>query len=818
MPWQRLNHYPKSTAITKKDSLARNMKRMKGVHGATVYNFNPMAFNLPNDYTKFLAEFSRLRDKNPDKPQYWICKPADMSRGRGIFVFKDINELQYDCNAVVQTYIANPLLISGYKFDLRIYVLVPSFHPLKIYIFQEGLVRFSTEKFDLGSLKNVYSHLTNTSINKYGPSYLMDKERVGPGCKWTLTQLRHYFRQININDSQLFIKIQYIVILTVLIQANQVPKVSNCFELYGFDILIDENMKPWLLEVNFSPAFAADCQADMLVKRPLLSDLLDLLDFSEEDKERGGAEYKKFAAEQLQVYTSYIPPPGGRRSSLGNAPNKRPGNGGALKKKASQSRLVDLNNNNGQAGSTHSLSGATPRSTCTSQHDTDTAAEEQSTYFSPRTASPEQKVIPLVPGCGLPSVQQPTVQRAPKVYKSRTLQESGRSSCSGSDTEDEHYRLNHTKPSDVAKSLNAYERSLLAGSTRASKSVYSKQYNKLPSKNRYLPPGGLSKLSLGSDSGFSSTSGSNSSDYVDQRQAANEDSVGLTLKQKQLLDISASPKNIKSLSQPQSLQRDLDEEVPYYLDKSNSPNHFSKSSLPPSGKDLAKSQSQTQLNNTRATRTSQLRSANSLQQRIQNSFTLRRHEGKLSDIWYSHSLPANRLKGRKDYDKPWRRKSSSELEAQGGTTTSKRLPSRSGVPEKVGDYFLVFPFNDVTRQQAKTNLDPRVVIKETQRLVKDRLAASIDKTSAAIFKKGDIHDDVGLKGNLSARSGQRSLPITLASEKSMLSSVTDPGQLSPTLGAKNKTKRNSHQRDRDFSGLWAPISLDTSAEHGSFQY
>ena len=54
---------------------------------------------------------------------------------------------------------------------------------------QEGIVRFGTDKFDLNQLKNVFSHLTNTSINKYGPSYATDKERVGPGCKWTLSQV-----------------------------------------------------------------------------------------------------------------------------------------------------------------------------------------------------------------------------------------------------------------------------------------------------------------------------------------------------------------------------------------------------------------------------------------------------------------------------------------------------------------------------------------------------------------------------------------------------------------------------------------------------
>lgn len=313
-PWQRLNHYPKSTGITRKDCLVRHLRRMKGVHGAGTYNFSPMSFNLPNDYTRYIAEHGKLKAKMDPKVFSWICKPADMSRGRGIFLFRDISELQYDCNAVVQRYIANPLLIGGYKFDMRLYVAVPSFHPLTVYIYQEGLVRFSTEKFDLSNLSNVFSHLTNTSINKHSPHFTTDKERVGPGCKWTVTQLRYYLHQNNLDDRLLWARITNIVILTLLIQAPQVPKMSNCFELYGFDILIDENLKPWLLEVNFSPALGTDSQADVMVKKPMFHNLMDMMNFKDVDTERGGLDKQKPAGRMTAR---------GRRTS-GNVNNSEP--------------------------------------------------------------------------------------------------------------------------------------------------------------------------------------------------------------------------------------------------------------------------------------------------------------------------------------------------------------------------------------------------------------------------------------------------------------------------------------------------------------
>nr|XP_055042634.1 probable tubulin polyglutamylase TTLL2 [Misgurnus anguillicaudatus]XP_055042635.1 probable tubulin polyglutamylase TTLL2 [Misgurnus anguillicaudatus] len=277
LPWQRMNHHPKTIHITRKDCLTRHLRRMKSAYGTSTYDFSPPAFILPNEYTKFLGVYTRNRTSG--KSQYWICKPVDLSRGRGIFLFDDIKDLAYDSPVIVQKYISDPLLISGYKFDLRIYVCVKSFSPLVIYMHQEGLVRFGTEKYSLASLDNLYSHLTNTSINKFGLCYTAYKEQVGRGCKWTMSKFRCFLQNQGVNDLLLWNKISNIVTLTLLTAAPSSPSSPNCLELLGFDILIDTSFKPWLLEVNYSPALSLDCPADVTVKKGLINDIIDLMNY-----------------------------------------------------------------------------------------------------------------------------------------------------------------------------------------------------------------------------------------------------------------------------------------------------------------------------------------------------------------------------------------------------------------------------------------------------------------------------------------------------------------------------------------------------------
>ncbi|KAI8810395.1 tubulin-tyrosine ligase/Tubulin polyglutamylase, partial [Cladochytrium replicatum] len=270
-----MNHFPKTGILTRKDSLFRMLKTLQAIHGSA-YSFFPLTYSLPNEYVKFVKTFAE--EEVSGNQSAWICKPTDLSRGRGIFVFKDLKDLTYDCCTIVQRYISDPYLIDGYKFDLRCYVAVKSYNPLQVYICEEGLVRFATSRYDMMVLSNRFSHLTNTSINKLSPHLNDEKGHIGSGCKWSLSKLRWYLKESGVPFDQVWQRIKGLSVLTLLPISTLVPEFcrNKCFELYGFDIVLDSSLKPWLVEVNMSPALSVDCHVDIEVKKPMLEDLLTL--------------------------------------------------------------------------------------------------------------------------------------------------------------------------------------------------------------------------------------------------------------------------------------------------------------------------------------------------------------------------------------------------------------------------------------------------------------------------------------------------------------------------------------------------------------
>eukprot|EP00752_Nemacystus_decipiens_P009213 g8229.t1 len=390
---QRINSFPRTYECTRKDALSRNMNRMSQVHGARHFGFVPRGFVLP-------AEREAVREAMQDtsEGEAWIVKPASSACGRGIYITKNFSGLPAgtgsEGNWIAQRYVENPLLLDGLKFDLRLYVAVTCFRPLRVYMHEEGLCRLATEPYrnDPQSFGNRFIHLTNYSINRKSSRYepgtisrdgddeseedaprsnadsssgaapalessperpgviagsrasprstrstntasatvtrsavtenaaasadnvtaeysrTSEKHETTPGTgsssatngktrgrgrggggrgtgsKWSLKALRRRLAEMGVDVPALWGNIHDLCIKTLIAIEAQVSAAvellairrGTCFEMFGFDVLVDQQQRPHLLEVNFAPSLNTDSDLDLEVKSKVVADLLNL--------------------------------------------------------------------------------------------------------------------------------------------------------------------------------------------------------------------------------------------------------------------------------------------------------------------------------------------------------------------------------------------------------------------------------------------------------------------------------------------------------------------------------------------------------------
>uniref|UniRef100_A0A8C4VHI8 Tubulin--tyrosine ligase-like protein 5 n=1 Tax=Gopherus evgoodei TaxID=1825980 RepID=A0A8C4VHI8_9SAUR len=281
---QKVNHFPRSYELTRKDRLYKNVSRMQYTHGFKTFHILPQTFILPTEYQEFCSSYSK--DRGP-----WIVKPVASSRGRGVYLINNPNQISLEENILVSRYINNPLLIDDFKFDVRLYVLVTSYDPLVAYLYEEGLARFATVRYDQGTknIKNQFMHLTNYSVNKKSGDYVScdDPEVEDYGNKWSMSAMLRYLKQEGRDTTTLMANVEDLIIKTIISAELAIatacktflPHRGSCFELYGFDVLIDATLKPWLLEVNLSPSLACDAPLDLKIKASMISDMFTLVGF-----------------------------------------------------------------------------------------------------------------------------------------------------------------------------------------------------------------------------------------------------------------------------------------------------------------------------------------------------------------------------------------------------------------------------------------------------------------------------------------------------------------------------------------------------------
>ena len=263
-------------------------------------NYKPFQEKFPNDYNYMLETFSYPDEKEEIEKKFknyklkknddvWMIKPNMGSLGLEISILTNFTDIKLK-NYLITKYLHNPHLIKGYKYDLRFHGLVSTIKPLKLYLYNEGLVRLASEKynFSITSPHNKYTFLTNLFINKNNKNkfiYPKNMKNMERSNLWNLETFQKYCARNNINYDKLISEVGDIFIkmmLTVrakLINSIEKTKLqcSNFYHLIGFDIILDENLKPYLLETNRRCGFRSDNDAEKYFTYNIIADTLNII-------------------------------------------------------------------------------------------------------------------------------------------------------------------------------------------------------------------------------------------------------------------------------------------------------------------------------------------------------------------------------------------------------------------------------------------------------------------------------------------------------------------------------------------------------------
>ena len=120
----------------KANILLQNYARMREQFGKEEWSYMPHTYILPGERDQLRRKMRKVKNS------FWIIKPPNLFCGMGIKVINDFKEVPVKKGPLcVQRYLKKPLLIDGLKFDLRVYVLVTSVEPLRVFLYEEGLAR-----------------------------------------------------------------------------------------------------------------------------------------------------------------------------------------------------------------------------------------------------------------------------------------------------------------------------------------------------------------------------------------------------------------------------------------------------------------------------------------------------------------------------------------------------------------------------------------------------------------------------------------------------------------------------------------------------
>ena len=232
------------------------------------------------DIAKFKADLLAGKDKWADQDyqqEGQVVEPVGEVKKQDLKnVVKDLKDV------MVQKYIADPCLFQGKKFDIRAFMVVICAKPWFVYAHpgytRVSLVPYSTDDFGEKTQEARMRHLTNLSIQKKHPQWKEHKHETVTTCDILAQELIQQGKLKTVEEyhTKVTAKINEIMRLMWLQMKDRLDRKFGCFEIFGFDFMLDQQLQPHFLEVNMNPAMFLDTDTmkDLLPK--LITDVCNL--------------------------------------------------------------------------------------------------------------------------------------------------------------------------------------------------------------------------------------------------------------------------------------------------------------------------------------------------------------------------------------------------------------------------------------------------------------------------------------------------------------------------------------------------------------
>ncbi len=196
-------------------------------------------------------------------------------------ISRDVAALAAKPDVVVQRYVERPYLVDGRKGHVRLHGVVTSLDPFRAYLHAEGVVRFAPEAYDVSDagLADVHAHITNTALHKDHPKLVVSQkaEEENVGAVWSLSAYLDRLKADGVDVGALREELKSLVRgFLRMVHAEGVfgaqaryPRRSFPAKLFGLDVLIDADAKPWLIEAQRKPAMAGSPLVQKIAGRAL---------------------------------------------------------------------------------------------------------------------------------------------------------------------------------------------------------------------------------------------------------------------------------------------------------------------------------------------------------------------------------------------------------------------------------------------------------------------------------------------------------------------------------------------------------------------